>query len=116
MKLSYKMGTACVALSVGLFALAGCAAQEEATTTASSSTPEGAAPVLPASHEGRYERLGAEGCFGCHGSGEEADPFLKQAGQMPDNHYANEDRTAHEIDGTHRLCNSCHVQSRASAE
>lgn len=98
-------------------ALGGCYSTNAITSPSETfDSPEGAAPMLSVAHEGRYESLGAQGCFGCHGSSSEADPFLKKAGKMPDNHYANGNRETHKIDAAHSLCGSCHVQQRKAGE
>ena len=70
-----------------------------------------APPVMKAGHEGRYETLGAAGCYGCHGVNNENEPMLKAATPMPDDHYAGgvKDSSAG-IALDHTTCNSCHVQ------
>ncbi len=70
-----------------------------------------APPVMKAGHEGRYETLGAAGCYGCHGVNNENEPMLKAATPMPDDHYAGgvKDSSAG-IALDHATCNSCHVQ------
>jgi nitrate reductase (cytochrome), electron transfer subunit len=70
-----------------------------------------APPVMKAGHEGRYETLGAAGCYGCHGVNSENEPMLKAATSMPDDHYAGgiKDSSAG-IALDHATCNSCHVQ------
>ena len=70
-----------------------------------------APPVMKAGHEGRYETLGAAGCYGCHGVNSENEPMLKAATPMPDDHYAGgvKDSSAG-IALDHATCNSCHVQ------
>ena len=117
MKRSVKITAAVAGLMISSCALAGCYSTNTITSPSETyQTPEGAAPMLSVAHEGRYDRLGVEGCFGCHGSSSEADPFLAKAGKMPDNHYANANRESHKIDSAHYLCNSCHVQQRKTGE
>jgi cytochrome c-type protein NapB len=109
MNVTKKIVTAVLVCCLGLFALGGCASSNKVDVNAD--VPEGASPVMPYSHEGRYADLGAPGCYGCHGNNGAADPMLKQATALPDNHYVNEDRTTMEIDQAHLLCTSCHVQA-----
>ncbi len=116
-KRSIAIVAAVFGLTLSACALGGCYSTNAIKSPSETfDTPEGAAPMLSVAHEGRYESLGAEGCFGCHGSSSEADPFLAKAGQMPDNHYVREDRDSHKIDAAHSLCGSCHVQQRKAGE
>ena len=117
MKRSIGIMVSVVALAISACALTGCYSTGVISSPSEVfDTPEGAAPVLSIAHEGRYERLGPDGCFGCHGSSDEADSFLARAGQMPDSHYVNGNRTTYEIDASHILCGSCHVQQRKMGE
>ena len=117
MKAKIAIVAACAGLILSVCALSGCYSTGAiSSTTEAFDTPDGAAPMLSVAHLGRYDRLGAEGCFGCHGSSEDADPFLNGASKMPDNHYKNEDRDTHEIDAAHTLCGSCHIQQQKPGE
>lgn len=117
MKTKIVITAAVAGVMLSACALTGCYSTGAiSSTTETFDTPEGAAPVLSVAHQGRYDRLGAEGCYGCHGASEDADPFLKQASAMPDNHYKNEDRQTYEIDASHMLCTSCHVQQQKDGE
>lgn len=91
-----------------LFAV-GCTAQS-AQNEGGTTTPAGAPPVMPANHDGRFESRGAAGCYGCHGAGEAANPMLKNAVALPENHYLNGDVGSKEMDPTHEQCLTCHVQ------
>ena len=64
MKKSKMICAAVLTGVLGAAALAGCA--QEMADTGATYTP-GEPPLMTASHEGRYESLGAAGCFGCHG-------------------------------------------------
>ena len=67
MKKATLAATAALTLALGASALAGCAT-EAPESTVNADTPAGAAPLMPSTHEGRYESLGAKGCYGCHGA------------------------------------------------
>ena len=70
MKKSKMICAAVLAGVLGAAALAGCA--HETAETGATYNP-GEPPLMTASHEGRYERLGAAGCFGCHGGSDEVE-------------------------------------------
>ena len=72
--------------------------------------PRGAAPLMPASHEGRFDDLGAPGCYGCHGSSEQANPLLATAPALPEDHYADGTSASREINPVRAQCNTCHGQ------
>ena len=95
-------------LALGAGALAGCSAEKPASTV-NADTPAGAAPVMPATHEGRYDELGANGCYGCHGANDQANPMLTGSTALPDDHYLNADPNAQELDPVRGQCNTCHV-------
>lgn len=104
--------TAVLALTLGLGALSalGCthtAAKEDINAN----IPAGAPGLMPASHEGRFELLGANGCYGCHGASERSNPMLKDAVALPENHYLNSTSSSYEIDPVRDQCNTCHAQS-----
>lgn len=85
--------------------MAGCSNGAVAETT-----PAGAPPLMPAGHDGRYENLGPEGCYGCHGANEKANPMLASASVMPADHYVNGDAASLQLDPTHVECQTCHAQ------
>lgn len=100
-----------LALLLGAGVLAGCSGESDSDGwSGNDGITEGAAPLMPPTHEGRYESLGAAGCYGCHGANEDANPMLAAAVALPDDHYEDSDPTTLTLDGTHGLCNTCHVQ------
>lgn len=105
MKKSKMICAAVLTGVLGAAALAGCA-QEMADTGATYNPGE--PPLMTASHEGRYERLGAAGCFGCHGGSDEVEVFLAAAAPLPADHYVGGDVSTHEIDGPRAECITCH--------
>ena len=98
-----------VAMAAGLGAAAGCSA-EPAKKGVNADIPAGAAPLMPTTHEGRYESLGANGCYGCHGANDSANPMLNGSTALPDDHYVGSDPSAQELDPARRQCITCHVQ------
>lgn len=98
-----------VAMVGGAGAAAGCSG-EPAKTSVNADVPVGAAPLMPPTHEGRYESLGANGCYGCHGANDLANPMLTGTSALPENHYANGDPNSHELDPVRTQCITCHVQ------
>lgn len=105
MKKSKMICAAVLAGVLGCAVLAGCA-QETADTGATYNPGE--PPLMTASHEGRYESLGANGCFGCHGGNDEVETFLSAATPLPADHYVDGDVSTHEIDGPRAECITCH--------
>ena len=65
---------------------------------------------MPASHEGRFQELGAPGCYGCHGAGKDADPLLTQAPALPADHYVDGDPATREVFGPRGECITRHPQ------
>lgn len=96
-------------LGAGCLALGGCA-EQGAKPDVNADIPEGAAPLMPAGHEGRFESLGAAGCYGCHGASRTADPMLAGAVSFPDDHYAGGNPSSLMMDPVREQCNTCHVQ------
>lgn len=94
-----------LALSVLLFA--GCSG---GSSKSSENSFAGTPALMPAGHEGRYENLGAEGCYGCHGANQKANPMLASATAMPVDHYAGADLASFEMDPGHIECQTCHAQ------
>ena len=72
--------------------------------------PAGAPPLMPATHQDRFETLGASGCYGCHGASERSNPMLNGSKAMPEDHYVDGSSQTLELDPTHDQCNTCHVQ------
>ncbi len=62
-------------------------------------------------HGGRFENLGAAGCYGCHGANDQANPMLADATALPADHYAGGDAGSLEMDPTHEQCITCHAQA-----
>lgn len=94
---------ACV-LGLGIFS-----ACSQTDNTKSSST---GTPIMPISHEGRYDALGAKGCYGCHGSSADTDVFLSRATPLPESHYKDESVETHELSSGYLLCITCHAQEQ----
>lgn len=90
-----------------VLALGGCSA--DAPQREASYGP-GEPPLMPASHAGRYESLGAPGCYGCHGAGEAADHMLAAAPMLPSDHYVDGDALTREVFGPRGECITCHPQ------
>lgn len=105
MKKSKMICAAVLTGVLGAAALAGCA-QEMADTGATYNPGE--PPLMTASHEGRYESLGAAGCFGCHGGSDEVEVFLAAATPLPGRPLRGRDASTHEIDGPRAECITCH--------
>lgn len=82
-------------------------ASGESATLASTGT--GTPAAMPADHEGRFQSLGANGCYGCHGSSESAEVMLADATALPADHYENGDVTTRQIDASRAECITCHV-------
>ncbi len=102
-----------IALSAGLVialgtGAAGCTAPSGSPKA--SDRPPHAPALMPASHEGRFAELGAQGCYGCHGSSERADPLLASAPKMPADHYLGGSVDSREIDPVRTQCDTCHGQ------
>ncbi|HIY84772.1 nitrate reductase cytochrome c-type subunit [Rubneribacter sp.] len=108
MKKATLAATAALTLALGASALAGCAT-EAPESTVNADTPAGAAPLMPSTHEGRYESLGAKGCYGCHGANDQADPMLTGSVPLPADHYQNGDPATQTMDPVREQCNTCHV-------
>lgn len=109
MRKNLVTGALVLAMAMGSLAVAGCASEAPASDSGAN-TPAGAPPVMPPTHEGRFETLGASGCYGCHGANEMANPMLNGSVALPDDHYVDGSAQTFEIDPTHEQCNTCHVQ------
>lgn len=114
---------------LGLGTLAGCAQESTNTETTpetselaqtaqtqDSTTPEASIeevtthepPLMTAAHEGRYESLGATGCYGCHGAKEGAEVGMEGATPLPADHYVGGEITSYELDPARSVCITCH--------
>ena len=92
-------------------ALAGCSAQNQKnqTTTNLTEMKIASTPSLqPAGHQGRFEEGGVGLCYGCHGAGDLANPMLKAASIMPEDHYVNNSYGSQKISVDRYQCISCH--------
>lgn len=105
-----KTALAAVALTLALSlgAVAGCSSGGSAADN--STSPEGAPTLMPANHQGRFEDLGADGCYGCHGANEKANPQLASATVIPEDHYLNGMYETLALDPVREQCNTCHSQ------
>ena len=96
---------------LGLFCVAGCSASAPATQTVNENVPSGAPPLMPANHLGRYDRMGNNSCWGCHGTNSEGKPLLSAAQTPPTSHFENNDTKSRNFASGYTECNTCHVQS-----
>ena len=108
MRKSNYVVVAALTCTLGLAAVAGCGSETQEREDVNADVPQGAPPLMPVSHEGRYESLGAAGCFGCHGGSDEVEVFLAAATPLPADHYVGGDASTHEIDGPRAECITCH--------
>ena len=104
MKKTNVMAAAVLACALGGAALAGCSGAAETGPAYNPGEP----PLMTASHEGRFERLGAKGCYGCQGVNGAGEPMLAAASPLPADHYAGGDTASREIDGPRTECLTCH--------
>ena len=102
-------GILVLSLTLGMVTVAGCT-NTTPKEDINVNVPPGAPALMPETHEGRFESLGAAGCYGCHGANEKANPMLTGSAAMPDEHYVGEQPNARTLDPTHDQCNTCHVQ------
>ena len=109
MKKSLSTAALVMTMAAGLGAVAGCSS-EPAKADVNASIPEGAAPLMPATHDGRFDSLGANGCYGCHGANDQANPMLNGSVALPEDHYADGGSTSKELEPTRTQCITCHVQ------
>lgn len=101
--------TACLCLAVagslGMFA--GCSGQTGSEAGAETAI-EGAPALQPADHAGKFERGGANMCYGCHGNGSLANPQLKGASIIPEDHYTDNSYDSKELAPIRAECITCH--------
>ncbi len=104
--------SALVVASISLFCVAGCSGNAQpAQLDINKDIPEGAPPLMPANHTGRYERMGNLSCLGCHGVSESGAPRLSAAKTPPKTHFENGDPASNTILAGYNECTTCHVQS-----
>ena len=109
MKRKKTIAAAVLAGALGLAALGGCS--EPMADTGATYNP-GEPPLMPASHEGRYERLGANGCYGCLGSRYPAGGLVPWPPPRPPPHLGGGDAATRAIDGPRAECITCHPVSQ----
>ncbi|MCI8468076.1 MAG: hypothetical protein HFJ75_00985 [Eggerthellaceae bacterium] len=97
-------------LALSLGALGGCAAPSAESPERAAERAAGEPPLMPASHEGRFYELGADGCYGCHGATEATDHMLAQAPALPDDHYVDGDPATLQVFAARGECLTCHPQ------
>ena len=97
---------ACLVLAATLSIAAGCSATNGAT--APEATPAGAPALQPTDHADRFERGGANRCYGCHGNGSLANPQLVGANLIPEDHSADASYDSKQIDPNRDQCITCH--------
>ncbi|MDO4503466.1 MAG: nitrate reductase cytochrome c-type subunit [Coriobacteriia bacterium] len=109
MKLKVKVLSLSLAAVMGVTALAACGGAP-AKQDVNANVPEGAAPTMPVGHEGRYDDLGLNGCYGCHGANQDANPMLATATALPADHYLVDNPTSvKDFSSDHSQCLTCHV-------
>lgn len=96
---------ASLALVMSCLVVAGCSSESDAEVEIS-----GTPALMPEGHEGRFENLGAEGCYGCHGANETANPMLATATALPADHYVGGDASSLALDPNRAECLTCHAQ------
>ena len=92
MKKSLITAALVMTMAAGLGAVAGCSSEPAAT------------------HDGRFDSLGANGCYGCHGANDQANPMLNGSVALPEDHYADGGSNSKELEPTRTQCITCHVQ------
>lgn len=103
-----KKAIVTIALAVVMSAsvMAGCSGGAQGAT----SELDGQPAPMPASHNGRYMNLGSDGCYGCHGANEKANPQLVGAVIIPEDHYSQGMYATKLIDAGYNQCITCHPQ------
>ncbi|MBR5260090.1 MAG: hypothetical protein IKV48_06435 [Eggerthellaceae bacterium] len=101
--------TAALALSAALAVGCAPAASEEAVDEGAY-VSDGLPGLMPEDHEGRFETMGAEMCFTCHGANESAYPILDTAQPLPADHFAGGQIESYELDNARAECITCHSQ------
>lgn len=101
-KLGIVVASALLMIAIGC----GCSS----TVSSGASSPAGTPPLMPVGHADRFQDLGANGCYGCHGSNENANPMLASAPALPDDHYQQGMPVTRSIDPVREQCITCHPQ------
>lgn len=107
-----------VLLAATLCALPGCAAETQdaassdaraqaAVDTEAMAGVTGTPSLQPADHAGRAQ-YAASRCYGCHGAGSKANPQLKDATVMPEDHYVDGTYDSQRIVPERKQCITCH--------
>ena len=71
---------------------------------------DGLPGLMPADHEGRFESMGAEMCFNCHGADESAYPIAPEAQPLPADHFEGGAVESYALDNARAECITCHSQ------
>jgi len=107
MKLSALVVAVCLTGALGGLALTGC------NSVKAGESPDAPA-VMKKGHDGRFETLGAAGCYGCHGYNSSGTTQLKGATAIPLDHLnvltGDNAISAKSIKSDHQVCITCHVQ------
>lgn len=111
MRKSNYVVVAALTCTLGLAAVAGCGSETQEREDVNADVPQGAPPLMPVSHEGRYELTGVNGCWGCHGTNSEGEPLLRDATALPTDHYAEGDAMSGAFNVGHNQCIVCHAQA-----
>ena len=103
---------AAFALSAAL--VAGCAPSadsgDDAAGDESAYVADGLPGLMPADHEGRFESMGADMCFTCHGANENAYPIAADAQPLPADHFEGGTIESYALDIARAECITCHAQ------
>ncbi|WP_165061788.1 MULTISPECIES: hypothetical protein [unclassified Adlercreutzia] len=97
---------ALLAAVMSVSVVAGCSSG----TQSAASVLDGQPAPMPANHNGRYTDLGPDGCYGCHGANEKANPQLVGAVIVPEDHYSRGMYATMKIDAGYNQCITCHPQ------
>lgn len=105
-------GACAAALALSMLAVVGCSPSEPAPDQAGASgyVADGLPGLMPEDHEGRFVTMGADGCFNCHGSSEDAYPILGTAQPLPADHFQGGSVDSHVLDNARAECITCHSQ------
>ena len=104
-----RIVAAALAMALGAGVVVGCSSQPQKEDV-NADVPPGAPPLMPSGHEGRFEQLGANGCYGCHGANDLANPMLTGSTALPEDHYEDGSSSTQVLNPTHDQCITCHSQ------
>lgn len=110
MKKRVITGVLILSMTFGVGLITGCASEAAPKDDVNANVPAGAPPLMPASHQGRFDSWGASGCYGCHGANDKANPMLNGAVSLPENHYVDGSSSSMQIAPSHAQCDTCHAQ------